>query len=60
MKKETRKKYNSMTLRIGKTYGVDNVITPFAATPEVEQRLQDKIVEQDDFLKEINVIILLN
>lgn len=56
MKEQTRKLYNSMSLRIAKTYGVSSVITPFAATPELEQRLQDKIVEQDNFLSRINVI----
>ncbi|MGB3222536.1 MAG: phage major capsid protein, P2 family [Desulforhopalus sp.] len=56
MKEITRKLYNSMSLRIAKTYGVDSVIRPFAATPELEQRLQDKIVELDDFLQKINVI----
>jgi P2 family phage major capsid protein len=56
MKEITRKLYSAMAARLAKTYGVDSVITPFAATPELEQRLQDKIVEQDNFLSRINVV----
>jgi P2 family phage major capsid protein len=56
MKENTRKLYNSMSLRLAKTYGVSTVTAPFSATPEVEQRLQDKIVEQDNFLSKINVV----
>jgi P2 family phage major capsid protein len=56
MKEITRKLYNNMALRLAKTYGVASVTAPFSATPEVEQRLQDKIVEQDNFLQKINVI----
>jgi len=56
MKQTTRKLYNAMTVRLAKTYGVDSVTETFSASPETEQRLQDKIVEQDNFLQRINVI----
>lgn len=56
MRVETKKQYNAMKARMAQNYGVDNVSEQFAATPEVEQRLQDKIVEQDTFLQQINVV----
>jgi P2 family phage major capsid protein len=56
MKKQTRQLYDQMGARVAKTYGVQTVAQPFSATPTVEQRLQDKIVEQDEFLGKINVI----
>ena len=56
MKKETKQKFNIIKARIAKAYGVDTVSEQFSATPTVEQRLNDKIVEQDNFLSRINVI----
>ncbi len=56
MKETTRQHYDAMLARIAFTYGVAIVTRQFAATPELEQRLQDKIVEQSNFLPLINVI----
>ena len=56
MKESTRKAFTQMCARLAKTYGVESVTRQFAATPSVEQRLQDKIVEQSEFLPKINVI----
>lgn len=56
MKNETRKIFNKMTGDIGRTYGVDQVDRHFAATPSVEQKLNDKIVESSDVLQRINVV----
>ncbi|MCP3943099.1 MAG: P2 family phage major capsid protein, partial [Desulfobacteraceae bacterium] len=56
MDKKTRQIFGQMTGRIAKTYGVTNVTEQFTATPSIEQRLQDKIVEQSSFLSRINVI----
>lgn len=56
MKQTTRQHFNSMCARIAFTYGVATVMQQFSATPELEQRLQDKIVEQSNFLSRINVI----
>jgi P2 family phage major capsid protein len=58
MRTITRKLFDQMTGRIAKTYGVNTVGQTFSATPEVEQRLQDKIVEQEDLLQRINVIMV--
>ena len=56
MKNNTRLLFNAMCAGIARNYGVPNVQQKFAATPELEQRLQDKIVELDEFLSKINVI----
>ena len=56
MKDVTRKKFNEMCARIAFAYGVTSVMQQFTVAPEIEQRLQDKIVEQSDFLAKINVI----
>ncbi len=45
-----------MKANMAETYGVANVEEKFTATPALEQKLQDKIVEQDTFLQKINVI----
>lgn len=56
MKETTRAKFEQVMKQIAQTYGVQTVTRQFAATPEHEQRLQDKIVELDSFLSAINVI----
>lgn len=56
MKDEARKQYSQMSLDMAKTYEVATVEKQFTATPAIEQKLQDKIVEKDEFLKTINVI----
>jgi len=56
MRNNTRKLFNAMCVAMATTYGVDSVAQTFAATPEIEQRLMDKIVESSDFLQRINVL----
>ncbi|WP_226648152.1 phage major capsid protein, P2 family [Microbulbifer variabilis] len=56
MRNDTRQKYSAMIERMAKTYGIQNVEKSFAATPSIEQRLMDKIVESSAFLQRINVI----
>lgn len=58
MKKFTKQKFNEIKARLAKTYGVDTVSEQFSATPEVEQRLNDAIVEQENMLGRINVILV--
>ncbi|MDD9304384.1 MAG: phage major capsid protein, P2 family [Desulfobacter sp.] len=56
MKDLTRQKLDQMGQRIAKGYGVVSVGKTFAATPTIEQKLQDKIVEKDTFLPLINIV----
>jgi P2 family phage major capsid protein len=56
MKETTRKSFNQMCARLATAYGVESVTRQFTVAPSIEQRLQDKIVEQSEFLPKINVI----
>jgi len=56
MNENTRVAFNQMCARIAKSYGIDSTARQFTVAPSVEQRLQDKIVEQSEFLPKINVI----
>ncbi|WP_299580900.1 phage major capsid protein, P2 family [uncultured Microbulbifer sp.] len=56
MRNDTRLKFSTLVSLMAKTYGVDTVEKSFAATPSIEQKLQDKIVESSNFLQQINVI----
>lgn len=56
MKENTRKSFVQLCSRLAKSYGVDAVTRQFTVAPSIEQRLQDKIVEQSEFLPKINVI----
>ena len=56
MKDSTRKQFNALTGQIGIGYGVTNVNETFSVAPSIEQRLQDKIVEKEEFLGQINVL----
>lgn len=56
MRNETREKFNLMCVAMAQTYGVQSVAQTFAASPSIEQRLMDKIVESVDFLQRINVV----
>lgn len=52
----SRQKYEQLKGILTKSYGVTCVTKEFSLEPSVEQRLQDKIVEQSTFLSKINVI----
>ncbi|MBL4761381.1 MAG: phage major capsid protein, P2 family [Gammaproteobacteria bacterium] len=56
MRNATRLKFNAMTAAMALTYGVPSVAENFAATPTIEQRLMDKIVESIAFLQQINIV----
>ena len=56
MNPDTKVKFNALRGKIAKRYGASSDTETFAATPSVAQTLQDKIVEQADFLQRINVI----
>lgn len=56
MNKITRLAFHDMEARLAKAYSVENVRETFSVEPTVEQKLQDKIVEQSTFLPHINVI----
>jgi P2 family phage major capsid protein len=56
MKDLTRQLFNQVFAALAVAYGVKTVGKQFAVAPEIEQRLQDKIVEMDTFLPLINVI----
>lgn len=56
MKNETRELFNSMCKNIAKTYGIQDVTKLFSATPSIEQKLMDKIVESNGFLQKINIV----
>ena len=56
MKNNTRVMFNAMCQQIAKTYGIDDVTKLFSATPSIEQKLMDKIVESSAFLQKVNIV----
>lgn len=56
MKNNTRVLFTKMCENIAKTYGIQDVTKLFAATPSIEQKLMDKIVESSAFLQKINIV----
>jgi P2 family phage major capsid protein len=56
MKNETRKKYNAYLHRIAEVNGVDEATATFAVDPSVQQKLEDKIQEDNSFLKLVNIV----
>lgn len=56
MKKFTRQQFEALCTAMAIGYGVETVEKQFAVEASIEQRLQDKIVEQSTFLPKINVI----
>jgi len=50
------KRFETLKGLLGKAYGIADVSRQFAVEPSVEQRLQDKIVANSDFLQRINVV----
>lgn len=55
MKNETRKLFNQMKNDLAELYGVDTVSESFAATPGLQQTLENKIQESSAFLSAINM-----
>jgi len=56
MKNETRVAFNAYLTQIATVNGVTSADKKFAVSPAVEQTLVDRIAEQADFLKEINMV----
>lgn len=56
MNNNARLAFNEMQKRLAKNYGVEQVSETFSVAPTMEQKLQDKIVEQSTFLPRINVL----
>ncbi|WP_421722544.1 phage major capsid protein, P2 family [Alloalcanivorax xenomutans] len=56
MQNATRSLFNAYLARIAQLNGVDSAGQKFAATPAVQQKLEDRLLEQSDFLSSINVI----
>lgn len=55
MRKETRLAFNAYTAAIAHLNGVPSACEKFAATPSVQQTLENKIQESSDFLSRINM-----
>ncbi|WP_299940141.1 phage major capsid protein, P2 family [uncultured Microbulbifer sp.] len=56
MRNDTRLKFSAMVTAMATTYAVTSVEKSFSATPSVEQKLMDKVVESSAFLQRINVV----
>ncbi len=56
MRQNTRLKFNQMCDKLAASYGVPSMNVQFAVEPTLQQRLQDKIVEQSTFLPKINIV----
>ncbi|MBC17042.1 MAG: phage major capsid protein, P2 family [Desulfovibrio sp.] len=54
MEVTTREMYQQLCDSMGESYGVQNVHQQFAVEPSIQQELQDKIIEQSEFLQLIN------
>jgi P2 family phage major capsid protein len=56
MEAKTREMYNQLCTMLGRSYNVQDVTIKFSVEPSIQQELQDKIVEQSEFLPLINNI----
>lgn len=56
MNQLTQQKFGELCAAMARGYGVATVEKQFSVEPTVQQRLQDKIVEQSAFLQKINVV----
>ena len=56
MRQKTRLKFHQMCDKLAASYGVPSMNVQFAVEPTLQQRLQDKIVEQSTFLPKINIV----
>ncbi|MDH5302430.1 MAG: phage major capsid protein, P2 family [Gammaproteobacteria bacterium] len=55
MKHSTRLAFNAMLKRIAELNGVENVSEKFAATPSVEQVMEEQIQQSSEFLQFVNM-----
>lgn len=56
MRNETRVLYDSYVSRVALLNGVANAARTFSVTPTIEQKLEDRIQEQADYLGMVNVV----
>ena len=56
MKNTTRTQFNAYAAHIAQLNGIDDATVKFNVEPTIEQKLEDRIQEQADFLGEINII----
>lgn len=56
MKNNTRAQFNAYASHIAQLNGVDDATTKFSVDPTIEQKMEDRIQEKADFLKDINII----
>ncbi|KQF70662.1 phage major capsid protein, P2 family [Acinetobacter baumannii] len=59
MRNETRTKYNKVLVELAKLNGVEDVSKKFTVTPSVQQKLEDRIQQSSEFLKKINIHVVL-
>ncbi|RCK44810.1 capsid protein [Thalassospira profundimaris] len=56
MKNNTRNMFNAYAAHIAQLNGIDDATTKFSVEPTIEQKMEDRIQEQADFLQEINIV----
>lgn len=56
MRPETRRQFDAYLSQIAKLNGIADPSKKFAATPTVQQKLENRIQESSDFLSRINII----
>lgn len=55
MRNETRKQFDAYLAQLAKLNGVNSAVQTFAVEPSVQQKLEQRIQESSEFLKQINV-----
>ncbi|KRA15346.1 phage major capsid protein, P2 family [Lysobacter sp. Root604] len=56
MRNDTRQQFNAFTTQIAQLNGVDSTAATFAVEPSIQQRLETRIQESSEFLRQINVL----
>ncbi|MFW2000718.1 phage major capsid protein, P2 family [Acinetobacter ursingii] len=59
MRPETRTKYNKVMVELANLNNVENVSQKFNVTPTVQQKLEDRIQQSSEFLKKINIFLVV-
>lgn len=59
MRPETRTKYNKVMVELAELNNVEKVSEKFNVTPTVQQKLEDKIQQSSEFLKKINIFLVV-
>ncbi|MGV8189794.1 P2 family phage major capsid protein, partial [Pseudomonas aeruginosa] len=53
MRNETRKQFDAYLAQLAKLNGVNSAVQTFAVEPSVQQKLEQRIQESSEFLKQI-------